>query len=216
MRHKTSGFGLQASGDGIDASDSVDSHDDDTLPPELAAFESQLKSLKPVTLQPVTLRWSRDKRAIRLATRRPTLITSLRYAPFRLLLVVAVSLLIALTLFWLMRRANDANPPQVVPGNGHQIAENSPPEPTIAELPPQPLDTRPVVYSGGTVGGGLSMRKQLALLLDEMQPQVALALESKRPDYPVMIIPVRHDAPPLSPEAKQAFQRRLQRIDFEI
>ena len=64
--------------------------------------------------------------------------------------------------------------------------------------------------------GGVTMREQLVLLLAEMQPQVDVVIEPKQPDYPVMVIPVGHATRPLSPEAKQAFQRRLHGVDYEI
>jgi hypothetical protein len=66
------------------------------------------------------------------------------------------------------------------------------------------------------LSGGLTMRTQLAMLLDEIQPTPTVTVEPKRPDWPVMVIQVGQNTQPLSPEAKQAFQRRLQRIDFEI
>ena len=177
--------------------------DHECLPPELAAFELQLKSLKPVAPRRMLRRSRRD---------RPASIPSLRYASFRLLLVVAGMLLIALTWFGLMRLSGDGLSQPVVPGNEYQIAENTMPASTTTETQAMPIEI-PIGRPAAVSGGGLSMRKQLAMLLDEMQPTSTVAMEPKRPDYPVMIIPVRQDAPPLSPEAKQAFQQRLQRID---
>jgi hypothetical protein len=47
-----------------------------------------------------------------------------------------------------------------------------------------------------------------------MQPNVTVTATPKQPDYPVMVITVNENTRPLSPEAKQAFQRRLQsRLD---
>ena len=179
----------------------------DPLPPELADFESQLKSLKPVAprrvaMQFPTISWH-DRSANRgqaPALMRRTLLCGL---------IVAVSLLIAVTWFGLMRLPGSSNssgnPSPIIPHNSHEIAENTGTKPTITE--PQP---RPVVTPSAVFRGEPSMRKQLAMLLDEMQPQVAVAIEPKQPDYPVMVIPVGGAVRPLSPEAKQAFQRRLQ------
>ena len=176
--------------------------DDETLSPELAAFESQLRSLKPHVAQP-TLRRSRCA-AAEEACDRPTLRRTLIGG---LIIAAALSLLMALTLFGPGRVNNPDTPPQVIPGNGHQIAEIKTPEPTHLEDQP-PANTPTVAFHGG-----LTMRKQLVMLLDEMQPQGIAAIEPKQPDYPVMVIPVCQNTQPLSPEAKQAFQRRLQRIE---
>ena len=174
------------------------------LSPELAAFEMQLKSLKPVAVEMaagnVSDRFKTHslRRTGHLRSRlllRWTLIGGL----------AATLLLIALTLFG-PDRVN--NPPQYIPGNSHQIAEINTPESTHIEDQPLSTDTLTVTFRGG-----LTMRKQLAMLLDEMQPQGIDAIQPKQPDYPVMVIPVCQNARPLSPEAKQAFRQRLQRID---
>ena len=190
--------------------------DDEILSPELAAFEAQLRSLKPIAVEMaagnavsvangVTGKSGVYSRSIR----------SLRFAPFPAAILFPVAILVlalatVLTLYWPGRVNNPSNAPQYIPGNSHQIAEIKTPEPTHIE--DQQLTNSPTV----TFHGGLTMRKQLVMLLDEMQPQGITSIEPKQPDYPVMVIPVCQDTRPLSPEAKQAFQQRLQGHDPEM
>jgi len=217
----------------------INDHDDrqednECLSPELAAFELQLKSLKPVAVR-LELPGISQKMAAGNVVSAANEVTgsshrtirSLRYAPFpaaimfpvAIVLATALTLLIALTLYWQMQTPDQGNEQYIVENNDpqppgdplHDVQEHTT-DPTSAYASVQ----RQNGVSPDVFRGGLTMRKQLAMLLDEMQPTSTVAMEPKRPDYPVMIIPVRQDAPPLSPEAKQAFQRRLQRIDFEI
>jgi len=215
-------------------------HDDrqdenECLSPELAAFELQLKSLKPVAVKMATGNGMAAGNVVSVAngvtgSSRRT-IRSLRYAPFpaaimfpvAIVLATALTLLVALTLYWQMQTPDHGNVPCIVDNNDPQPSgdpldnvQEKTPDPTPAYASVQrPNGVSPDVFHS-SLTSGLTMRKQLAMLLDEIQPQGTVAMEPKRPDYPVMIIPVRQDAPPLSPEAKQAFQRRLQRIDFEM
>ena len=218
----------------------LDLHDDEKLPPELADFESRLKSLKPVAM--TAFENARNSREIRTRNRsrehsecsersdRKTRLLlrfrSLCYALFSaaslvLALAMALSLLIVLTLF---RLENDNILPNVNSDNGQHVAENPMPDVPMPEAAPEVASVvalnhqQPDTHSTSRAfRGGVTMREQLAMLLEELQPPVAVTVEPKQPDYPVMVIPVGQNTQPLSPEAKQAFQRRLQsRFDTNV
>ena len=195
--------------------------DDETLSPELAAFEKQLKSLKPVAFEMAAgnaVSAANGVTGMRVTTaltghsvRSLRDLSSFPAAVLFPATIVTLVIVTALLLFWSGRGHLPNNPPQYIPGNGHQIAEIQTPEPMHFDVQPLPTVIKTPVFRGD-----LTMRKQLAMLLDEMQPQGIAAIEPKQPDYPVMVIPVCQDARPLSPEAKQALQRRLHGGDYEM
>ena len=207
-------------------------NNDEQLPPELAAFEARLKTLRPVAFENARNSSPERKRRVKIRwgihrDSNPAL--TLGAGILVLSLATAVSLMVAVLLF---RPGNNDNPPHGDSGDRRHVAVNTLPEPP-PEITPVMVSNQeqPGTHSASntnintttnttahskTFRGGVTMREQLAMLLAEMQPQVDAVIEPKQPDYPVMVIPVGHATRPLSPEAKQAFQRRLHGLDFEI
>ncbi len=180
-----------------------DSQDDETfdaerLSPELAAFESRLRSLKPVAAKLEPPRPKRRKRRILLLAGGLTV-------------AAALSLLIALTLFAPRLDHGPAPAPEI---QRHFVSDDKIPhratDHAIAEHKPDTEETQSNEMRPGAYREPLTMRRQLAMMLREMRPETDAVIEPKRPDYPVMVITVGQETRPLSPEAKQAFRRRMQ------
>lgn len=186
--------------------------ENERLSEELQRFEAELRSLKPVRPDVVAFdvvgqtrpRQQRRNRKVLLAT--GSVIAALT--------TLAASILLA----WIALRSpveHTSEPVGPLP-NGY-IVEKQPemrhetlPEKTPGETTPDRMSKNRLAAIFPGHGRSLNVREQTALLIEEMQlNESAATVPARKPDYPVVVITVKTDSRPMSPEAKQAFQRRL-------
>ena len=164
-------------------------NDQEHMSDELRQFEAELRSLKPRAagcVCAVRLPKPRQKRNILLA------LGGVLAVPVALLLLVGVALRSPVV---------EQVPSPVEPIPVAQIAQ-TPPEKTSQD--------RWLAMRSRDDDRMLNVRRQTALMFEEMRlNETAEPVRSQKTDYPVMVITVDTAPRPMSPEAKQAFQRRL-------
>lgn len=173
--------------------------DDEHISDDLRQFETELRSLKPVRAADCVcgVRLSKTRRKHNAKH-------NVLFVAGSAMVVTVASLLIA----WVALHSPVIDPmcDPVLPAPGMQVVETLP-----GKTPSDPMPEERRIAMRSCEGiRPLNVRQQTALMLEEMRlDEVSTPVPPRKSDYPVMVITVGQNTRPMSPEAKQALQRRL-------